>query len=242
MFDPAMTYRFEHQVSFYECDLALRIKPAVLLRVMQQGGEDQLVGMGLGYETLRDTYSMGFLVSRLIMEIDRLPMNNEVFTVETCPMGSAGSQFFRQANVVDAAGSPIVRLYTSWTLFDPAAGRVLRPKQFPIDLKGGTLEIDHKEFRLRQEPGDPVGRRPVVYSDLDSNGHMNNAVYFEVLCDMLPLELLQERHPRRIHLVYDQQAVPGTDLELYLGRDEAGRYCLAGRQQDHGCFEAQVTF
>lgn len=241
MFNPQMTYRFEHKVSFYECDLALRMKPAVLLRVMQQGGEDQLVSMGLGYETLRDRYSMAFLVSRLIMEIDRMPQNNETFTVETCPMGSAGSQFFRQANALDAAGNVLVRLYTSWTLFDPAAGRVLRPKQFPIELQGGTLEIDPKAFRLKAGETCPAGRRPVVYSDLDSNGHMNNAVYFDVICDMLPLEQLTAQSPRRIHLVYDQQALPGVPLELFCGR-EGDCWTLAGRQQDHGCFEAQVNF
>ncbi len=242
MFNPEMTYRFEHKVSFYECDLGLRMKPAALLRVMQQGGEDQLTGMGLGYETLRDKYSMAFLVSRLIMDIDRMPQNNEVFAIETCPMGSAGSQFFRQANALDKEGNVMVRLYTSWALYDPNAQKVLRPKQFPVELRGGELEIDPKAFKLKAEEGEPAGSRPVVYSDLDSNGHMNNAVYFDVICDMLPLERLKQQSPRRIHLVYDQQALPGLELQLFCAAPEENLYSLTGRQQDHRCFEAQVTF
>lgn len=242
MFNPEMTYRFEHKVTFYECDLGLRMKPSALLRVLQQGGENQLVDMGLGYETLRDKYSMAFLVSRMIMDIDRMPQNNETFTVETCPMGAAGSQFFRQANAVDGEGNVMVRLYTSWTLYDPAAHKVLRPKQFPVELPGGELEIDTKEFKLKIERGEAVGKRPVVYSDLDSNGHMNNAIYFDVICDMLPLEELKQASPRRIRLVYDQQALPGTDLELYCDASVQGEYRLTGMQQDHRCFEAEVIF
>lgn len=242
MFNPEMTYRFTHKVTFYECDLGLRMKPSALLKVLQQGGENQLTEMGLGYETLRDKHSMAFLVSRLIMEIDRMPQNNESFTIETCPMGSAGSQFFRQANAVDAEGKVMVRLYTSWSLYDPNAQKVLRPKQFPIELQGGELEIDPKEFKLKFEQGEAVGRRPVVYSDLDSNGHMNNAVYFDVICDMLPLQKLKETSPKRIHLVYDQQALPGVDLELFCDSSEENLYRLTGSQRDHRCFEAEVTF
>lgn len=242
MFNPEMTYRYDHRVTFYECDLGLRMKPSALLRVLQQGGENQLTAMGLGYETLRDKYSMGFLVSRLIMEIDRMPQNNQVFTIETCPMGSAGSQFFRQANAVDEQGNVMVRLYTSWSLYDPAAQKVLRPKQFPVELNGGELEIDPKEFKLKFEQGEAVASRPVVYSDLDSNGHMNNAVYFDVICDMLPLERLKEQSPRRIHLIYDQQALPGAALELFCDNSRQDVYRMTGRQQDHRCFDAEVRF
>ena len=241
MFDPNMTYRTTHRVEFYECDLALRMRPAQLLRVLQQVGEDQLSAMGLDYETLHRDHSMAFLVSRLIMEIDRMPHNGEEIILETCPMGDAGSQLFRQTNALDGQGKELVRLYTSWTLYDPAAQRVLRPKSFPADLQGGRLDFDPKAFKLKLQPGQPAGRRPVVYSDLDSNGHMNNAVYLDVICDLLPLQTLRQQSLWRIHLAYDHQALPGTDLELFCGR-EGECYSITGCQQDHRCFEAQVNF
>lgn len=241
MFDPKMTWKYCHRVNFYECGPALRMKPAALVRVMQQGGEDQLAALGLGYETLLEKHSMAFLLSRMILEIDRMPQNNEEILLETCPMGAAGSQFFRQTNALDGEGNELVRLYTSWTLFDPAARRVLRPSRFPADLGGGTLEIDPREFKLKVEPGTPAGLRPVVYSDLDSNGHMNNAVFLDVVCDLLPLEKLLAQSPRRIRLVYDQQALPGQELALFRAA-EGEVFRLSGSQQNRRCFEAEVTF
>ena len=242
MFQPDWTYQSGHQVTFYECDCALRMKPSALLRVLQQAGEDQLVSMNMDYERLYHEYHMAFLVSRLIMDIERMPKNNEQLRIETCPMGSAGSQFFRETHAVDAQENAIVKLYTSWTLYDPHAGKVLRPKAFPLDLNGGTMEIDPKEFKLKIELGEPAGCRPVVYSDLDSNGHMNNAVYLDVVCDMLPLEALKKAPPRRIRLAYDHQALPGVDLALYKDQPAAGQYLLTGMQEDRRCFEAEVIF
>lgn len=240
MFHPEGTFTLFHHVDFYECDLALRMRPANLVRVLQQAGEDQLSSLGMNYHTLKDQHGMGFVTSRVILEIDRMPTAEEDITVETCPMGSKGSQFFRQAQARDSQGNILARFYTSWTLVELETMKILRPQAFPLEMTCGELEIDPKEFRFRTTVGQPAEVRPVRYSDLDANGHVNNAVYYDIICDLLPLEKLKENAPKRICLCYAHQAVPGRELEL-LRCVEEGEYHLVGRQGDQTCFEARVT-
>lgn len=241
MFHPKGTFSLTHHVDFYECDLALRMRPSNLVRVLQQAGEDQLSSLGMSYHTLKDRHGMGFVTSRVILQIYRMPTAEETITVETCPMGSKGSQLFRQARALDSSGSLLADFYTSWALVELETMKILRPQAFPLEMTCGELEIDPKEFRFRTTAGEEVGVRPVRYSDLDANGHVNNAVYYDIICDMLPLEKLKQAAPARICLCYLHQAVPGQQLQL-LCCQEQGEYHLAGKHGEETCFEARVAF
>ena len=83
MFHPEGTFTLARHVDFYECDLALRMRPSNLVRVLQQAGEDQLSSMGMNYHRLKDLHGMGFVTSRVILEIDRMPTAEENITIET---------------------------------------------------------------------------------------------------------------------------------------------------------------
>jgi len=182
---------------------------------------------------------MAFLVSRLMLQVGRMPVLGQQLQVSTCPLGTRGAQFFRETDAI-SGGETLVKLYTSWTLFDPAARKILRPDAFPKAVVNGVLDIDPHELRFATQKGGLAGRRPVRYSDLDPNGHVNNAAYFDIICDMLPLEALRRAAPRRVCLYYDHEALPGQDLCLYQA-EANGEYHLMGEQGEHRCFEARVT-
>jgi acyl-ACP thioesterase len=93
----------------------------------------------------------------------------------------------------DTVSVPLVRAKTSWVLIDLAAGRPVRatrrlPEIFASDaapIDPGFREIPRlsKRSSLMKETFFPVR-----FHDLDTNIHVNNAVYFEWVYEATPID------------------------------------------------------
>ena len=81
----------------------------------------------------------------------------------------------------------------------------------------------------------------VRYSHLDVNGHLNNTVYGDLVCDVLPFEELVNRGIREFRIVFRHEARYGEELGLQLFHDrEEDCWYVTGHRADGPCFEAQV--
>ena len=58
-----------------------------------------------------------------------------------------------------------------------------------------------------------VGRRPIVYSDLDFNHHMNNTKYADMLCDFIPD--MAGRYVSALSLSYLREATFGDEITVH---------------------------
>ena len=145
-----------------------------------------------------------WVLLRYQLEVERrLPAMDEPIVIETRHTVNDGFHTLRVFRVFAEGNEAetLVLAKTSWVLLDLAAGRPVRALQHlpeifqdvaddpPIDpefaaipkLSGSTLKnapfLRETEF-------------PVRFHDLDSNGHANNAVYFEWMYEATPLDLL----------------------------------------------------
>ena len=123
-----------------------------------------------------------------------LPMLDDPFVVKTYHDLSHGYSTLRVFEVDSADGTPLVWAKTSWLLLDLAAGRPVRPAvHIPELAQRDTASIDPD---FRDIPDFPAGVEaasvpcPIRFHDLDSNGHVNNAVYFEWVFEATPLDLM----------------------------------------------------
>ena len=84
-----------------------------------------------------------------------------------------------------------------------------------------------------------MGERPIYYSDLDFNHHLNNAVYGDVLMDFLPAEM--RRQPlRKIQISYISESNLGETLKIYGGPTEGGGFFLYGDHERGLSFSAKA--
>ena len=120
-------------------------------------------------------------------------------------------------------------------------GSRLTTETFPMPLRRWFFP---RYFVFRDEPG-PVPRltgaetrsmRAPVYSELDINGHVNNARYADWLCDALGLETMRAYRVRTMRLSYAAEIRPGQEMELHLTRDGLA-YHLTGTHEGKTHFE-----
>ncbi|WP_159033384.1 acyl-[acyl-carrier-protein] thioesterase [Ethanoligenens harbinense] len=187
-----------HLTSF-DIGATRKMKYSMILRLLQEAAGRHLEELGLSYSVLREQYGMVFLLVEAAVRIHRLPAYGETVDAETWFCGVEGVKFGRGLRI--CSGDELcIELGSHWVLVDPDTHRIVRPSKFPVPegmqtTSDGPMPVPLEKQRsglLFSSEGEPVpgvcraGKRVVRYSDLDSNGHVNNAVYVDMLCDFFP--------------------------------------------------------
>lgn len=184
------------RLTSFDIGATREMKYSMILRLLQESAGRQLEEVGLEYSVLRKTYGMVFLLVSAAVHIRRLPVYGETVEAETWLSGIKGARFVRGLRL-HVGGQICVEVGSHWVLVDPDSHRILRPSRFqslmpakpgaplPVAVEKqhpGLLFGEHalKDSVLQEE------KRKVRYSDLDSNEHVNNAVYLDMLCDCFP--------------------------------------------------------
>ena len=228
------------QIASYEVGANEKIKLSVLLRMAQETSEQHLGELGIGYERLKAD-GIVFLMTNYRLLIKRLPVHNDVLTIKTHPRGTVGVQFYRDF-VVYADGEEIARIMQTSVSANPDTHKILRPKVFLAYniFQDAKVPPEDRVDRLTVPEGLPLlGERPIYYSDLDFNHHLNNAVYGDVLMDFLPAEM--RRQPlRKIQISYISESNLGETLKIYGGPTEGGGFFLYGDHERGLSFSAKA--
>lgn len=224
--------RFNRSVTFRfgDCDAEGRASLYSIMKLFTEMAGDDYELRGLGHGRLLES-GQAFLLSKMSLRVHRLPAYGEELTASTWERRVKGVFFFRDHELLDGEGRAVVSASGSWFLVEPATREVLRPDALIGPLPEATeMAADCAACpKLRPRPGTELrdlGERPVYYSDLDANGHVNNAVYSRVAVDFLPREH-RERKLRDYFIIFKKETRPGETLKILGSETEDGFYLQA---------------
>jgi acyl-ACP thioesterase len=204
--------------------------------------------LGVGRDAMNRT-GQGWILSRISVLLDRRPRQGETITVRSWPRGWERLFAVRDYDIRDGSGVPVVRGRSFWLILDIAKRRPLRPQTLmntlPLNegvdaLPGGALELEARDNLQK------AGERRAAYSDIDYNGHVNNARYVQWIQDILENEDLERARRMRLDINYLSEIKPGEITGLWtvpLPAGEAGTgaegldlkaFAFEGRRQDDG--------
>ncbi len=233
-------FETRHYLHFYDCDCYKRAKLSTLLKLLAETAGADYAERGYGHQVLWNR-GMVFLLSRTNLSIKRMPQNTETLTLTTWEYEVKAAQFIRAFSLLDDKGEVVVSATTAWLLCDPLSHKILRPETFDGEMR--LLPDKHPDCDLPQKlrmpsGGKMVGERAVRFSDLDSNGHVYNAVYGDMVCDLLPDEVMKQPC-RGFQINYRAEAVAGDRLTFTMATDpdDPNAYYLEGvNQEGKSCF------
>lgn len=146
--------------------------------------------------TTTELIARGYAWVLMRYEIDfpgRLPALDEAFRITTFHDPKHGYNTLRCFKVDALDGRHIADAKTSWLLLDIKAGRPVKPIAHIPGITSRDNEDISPDFREIPEPQGEIARSvefPVMFHDLDYNAHVNNAAYFEWVCDSSPVDLM----------------------------------------------------
>lgn len=241
----AEIFQKEITVMEYECDVQKKFRLSGFMHHAQQMGSDHLASKGIGYRQMYDDH-MVFVVNKLLIRIKRRPEFPEQLKLTTIPRQPKGVQFIRDTVFETISGEPLAEVNISWALINPETRRILRPSVF--DCYGFQFNPNEGEqitgYKLRRPQGQKTfHQRQIKYSDLDYNGHVNNSIYADIVCDLLPLEWMQQKEIEKLGILYHREAKPGQVIQIESVPYETGKgWYFNGHTEKSPCFEAEILF
>lgn len=237
-------YFRQEEFIFADCDRNKRARVSSLLsRAAAYAGYDY-DARGLTHEKLYEMREV-FLLSRMAVRIHDCPRYREVMDITTWENGTKGAHMQRFYEMRDQTGAVRVAIKSDWILVDPQTRHILRPASFtarPIHTSDRPIDCpDTRKILLPTEGAEELGKRRIVWSDLDGNGHVYSGNYGDIAWDFLPPDL-QERAPSAFYINYSREATLGQQLRLLGCRDGADAYLLEAIGPGGTCFTCRCEF
>jgi acyl-ACP thioesterase len=215
-----------YPVGFTAVDESGCLTMAAAFDYFQEAAIRHAEALGVGRLPMAEI-GQGWVLSRISVLMERRPRYEEQITVRTWPRGGEKLFALRDFDIRDAADTPIVRARSCWLIVDIERRRPLRPQatmdKLPLNagrdsLPGGGGGIDAWPADLAAVAL-KAGSRRAAYSDIDFNGHMNNARYVEWIQDIgdgdSGPEALAGAKTMRLDINYLSEVKLGETIELW---------------------------
>lgn len=205
------------EIHSYEIDLKRRLKVSALNRYMQESAWKHAEQLGFGYTNFI-VKKLTWVLTRMIIQIGKLPLWGETIEVFTWPSGRDDFFAFRDFQFFGADGSEFGRATSSWCVINLLDRRPQTMESVPLSKYPMV-----KELMFADRPGkiqslknaDSEWRTHVGYQDLDVNEHVNNVRYLDWIMETYPLDFLKNRRLLRLEINYLAEALYGKDVIVF---------------------------
>ncbi len=240
-----MYYSQTYKTKWHDTDACGYLRPSALLMYMQETANLQCRDWNCDLNRLFHEEHLGFLLSRIAVRVDAPLHAYEDIEVRTWCGESRGLTFLR-AFSVHREGRLVAEAMSHWALVDISTRKLVRARDFDRPFPIGNLpdetRLPPKAHIPAQTPVEAVGKRTIVYSDLDFNRHMNNTKYPDMFCNFLPG--MPGRWVRSLSLSYIREATFGDILHVSrtVSEDDPDTYLFRTTRLDGElCTEAMIS-
>jgi acyl-CoA thioester hydrolase len=261
-----LTTELIHRVNYHECDVNQMVRDACYLRIMQEAAFEASAAAGYWddrYQAMRRIWLIRESAVDFIAPLrygDQVRVRTWVADFRRVRSRRAyelwGSGLGGYAQSGPSEERLAARAYTDWVFLDRDTGRpAVIPDEviaafFPDDPPGEAQERERFPAALPPATGVVTLRRAVLWRDLDSVGHVNNAAYGDYiedaarqaasLCGWPASRMAAEGFDlatRQLRIEYRQPALPDDELVIStwlseLTEHSAVRHAAVARASD----------
>ncbi|MDR1416518.1 MAG: hypothetical protein LBJ57_03745 [Prevotellaceae bacterium] len=188
-FEPPFFGEDKYKVHSYHTDSNRRLSLVALLHFLQETAGNHATANGLGFDSLGEI-RLFWALSRLTLKVAAYPAWNEELLLRTWSKAPGTLMANRDFELLNAQGEVIAVASTSWLLVDAASRRPQRIERF-----SATFPHVLDRHAIPEPPAKlpvvaactPTEAKEIMASDVDMNGHVNNACYVRWALDSMPL-------------------------------------------------------
>lgn len=213
-----MIYTFDSRVRYSEVDHRGTLTLPAMMNYLQDCSTFQSEDIGAGLSVLRER-KRAWLLSYWQVEARRFPKLGERITVGTLATGFKGFFGNRNFYIDDENGDRLACANSIWVFIDVETGRPVKPGEEDMAPYGleEPLEMEYEGRKIRlPEAAQAYDSFPVRKAHIDTNEHVNNSQYIQMVMDVLPGDI--QVHKLRVD--YKKPAVMGDMIFPRVSREE----------------------
>lgn len=224
--------RFEHSLMIpcYDTDASKLLKPASFMNYAQEAANLHASVLGFGYEDMIETRA-AWVLSRMHVKFLKHPGWRDNVKLCTWHKGPQGLFYIRDFRMTDEKGETLAAATTSWLVLNIDTRRIMR--DVVLEEKGicrdNAIEIPCGKIRMSADAERiPAGARRATYSDLDMNGHVNNAVYLIWAMDAVNPDITAACPLKEMEINFNHEVKSGETVSLFAAyrEEEGSRACF----------------
>ena len=242
-------YIEERTVSCYEADANHNLRPTAMLDMMQEAAGRDATGLGFGYDEMISENS-AWVLSRIRICFYKNPKWRDTVNLKTWHKGANRIVYLRDFLLESPEGELLASATTSWLIINLETRRMVRnttlAENFDNSQMGHAIEEQAGKVMLPKdlEP-ELVHNHKVVWSDIDTNGHVNNVKYAVWALDAVDYEIVEKKTLKEMLINYDTEVLKGQEVELYrvTVEEESGTAVyIVGKVEGKSCFSIKMNF
>lgn len=241
-------YTKDLTIQCFETDASWRLKPASFMNLAQEAAGNHAVYLGFGYDDLIVS-NTAWILSRVHVEFIDTPKWREDIALTTWHKGLNRLFFLRDFVLTDKEGRERVKATTSWLVLDLATRRLVRdPKLMEEGMvcTENAIETPADKVQMPKEAESVhVMDHTVAYSDVDMNGHANNAMYMQWAMDAVDYGIASTRAVKEFTINFNYEIKPGNTVSLFKTKVEDGgnlHVFVEGKVEAQSAFMVEILF
>lgn len=242
----AKEFTRQHEVVYYECDRTGSMTIPMLISIAIRISEEQSDQLNRGTDFIQ-SFGVTWILTNYHVMISRLPQVGETVSVTTKAQEYNKYFCYRTFWFYDEAGNELVKIESVFALMDIHTRKMSRVTEEIIapfeSEKISKIRRFGQLTKLDKEK--PYTQLPyrVRFYDIDSNQHVNNAIYFNWILDALGYDFLNQHQPKSITIRYEKEVSYGNQIDSLVQIDETticSRHLI--QVGDDRCCEAEIEW
>ena len=218
------------------------------MNLAQEAAGLHAVHLGFGYDDLI-VNNTAWILSRVHIEFLDTPKWRENITLTTWHKGLNRLFYLRDFILTDGNGKERVKATTSWLVLNLETRRLVRDPQL---MEEGTVNLENAietpadKVQLPKDVDPVLAFEHVVgYSDVDMNGHANNAMYMQWAMDAVDYDIASARPVRELTINFNHETKAGDSVALYryvVEQEDGLHVFVEGKVSDVSAFCVEMIF
>ena len=239
------------RIPCYDTDGAQMLKPVSFMNYAQEIANCHASVLGFGYDDLIRTRT-AWVLSRMHVRFNRMPLWRDNVKLSTWHKGPEGLFYIRDFRLADAdGGEDLVVATTSWVVLNIDTRHFSREVLLDEDSVCRDNALTPSCGKIRIPSGTDmkfVTGHTVSYSDLDLNGHANNAMYLLWAMDAIDRDVTLSTPLKEVKINFNHEVKAGDCVGIHVcGTDvpEGRKFLVEGRtggQENKSSFLAELLF
>jgi len=228
---------------FFDFDLNMAIKPSSVLNYFQDIAIDHANKLKVGNKELSPNDLVWILSKVKVNFINDFIYNDEI-TLTTAPRAKNKIILERNYIIKNKTDKIIADGTSKWCLINKNTKKImpLNLINYPIN-KNVTIPITNDiEIFSTNLNIDYVYSYIPKYSDLDFNGHVNNAKYGDFIFNAINLDELSNKKIKSFQINYHKECLPDQVLNFYRNKDNNIYIILGKNQENEIAVSAKIEF
>lgn len=233
-----------------EFDFMERIKPSAIMEYFQDLATVHAAEIGISCETMKER-NLCWVLNRLSAVIERSPMLGEEITVTTFPHKPGIADALRDYYIFDGKGELLIRGTSRWCVLDIESKRVRRcAPLFDFDDSAYNPEFAVPDGNPQLADIDSlpdcsksVSSGIVNITDLDRNGHMNNARYADIVVNSCGFDFYAAHTIKAFDFNFLSEMKAGNEYEVVVKNfDDTSYFEARGGNERKTVFRAAIDW